>query len=182
MLCINIDQIELYDEKTCELHYLKPIVLKLEHSLISISKWEAKWHKPFSTSEKTVEEMRDYIRCMTLNGEIDPCYYNMISNTDIERIEDYINDEMTATTFRTTKQSGSSPNNKKIVTSEEIYYWMIALNIPFECEKWHLNRLLTLIKVCNIKNSPAKKMSRKDIIARNRAINEANRKKFNSKG
>ena len=180
MLSININQVELFNERTNEFSYLKPIVLKLEHSLISISKWESKWHKPFSTSNKTPSEMRDYIRCMTLNGDIDPAYYEALSGKDITNIEHYINDEMTATTFRSGNNKKTS--SKKIVTSEEIYYWMIALNIPFECEKWHLNRLLTLIKVCNIKNSPKKKMRKKDIYARNRAINQANRNKYNSKG
>ena len=117
---------------------------------------------------------------MTLNGDVDPAYYEALSGKDITNIENYINDEMTATTFKNGNDKKTS--SKKIVTSEEIYYWMIALNIPFECEKWHLNRLLTLIRVCNMKNSPKKKMSKKDIYARNREINQANRNKYNSKG
>lgn len=180
MLTINIEQVELFNDRTNEFTYLKPIVLKLEHSLISISKWESKWHKPFSTSKKTPSEMRDYIKCMTINGDIDPAYYEVLSAEDISSIERYINDEMTAATF--SNRNGKGTKTQKIVTSEEIYYWMIALNIPFECEKWHLNRLLTLIKICNIKNSPKKKMSKKDIYARNKAINKANRNKYNSKG
>ena len=182
MLSINIDQVELFNEQTNEFFYLKPIVLKLEHSLISISKWEAKWHKPFSNSEKTEEEMRDYIRCMTLNGDIAPVYYAVLTGGQIALINEYINNEMTATWFNSNKATKGAQVRGEIVTSELIYYWMIALNIPFECEKWHLNRLLTLIKVCNIKNSPKKKMSKKDIMARNRAINEANRRKYHSKG
>lgn len=181
MLSIHIDQVELFNEQTNEFFYLKPIVLKLEHSLISISKWEAKWHKPFADSQKTDAEMRDYIRCMTLNGDLHPAYYSMLSKEDITKIKDYINDEMTATTFRINGQQKGRAPSKKTITSELIYYWMITLNIPFECEKWHLNRLLTLIRVCNVENSP-KKMSKKDIYAYNRAVNAANRKKFNSKG
>lgn len=181
MLSINIDQVELFNEQTNEFFYLKPIVLKLEHSLISISKWEAKWHKPFADSQKTDAEMRDYIRCMTLNGDLHPAYYSKLSREDIIEIENYINDEMTATTFHIYGQQKSRVPSKKRITSELIYYWMITLNIPFECEKWHLNRLLTLIRVCNVENSP-KKMSKKDIYAYNRAVNAANRKKFNSKG
>ena len=118
---------------------------------------------------------------MTLNGDLHPAYYSMLSKEDITKIEDYINDEMTATTFHINGQQKGRAPSKKTITSELIYYWMITLNIPFECEKWHLNRLLTLIRVCNVENSP-KKMSKKDIYAYNRAVNAANRKKFNSKG
>lgn len=181
MLSINIEQVELFNEKTNEFYYLKPIVLKLEHSLISISKWEAKWHKPFSNSEKTDEEMRDYIRCMTLNGDLHPAYYSKLSSKDITNIENYINDEMTATTFHINGQQKRRPVSSKIITSEDIYYWMITLNIPFECEKWHLNRLLTLIRVCNEENSP-KKMTKRETAAYYKALNAKNRKKFNSKG
>ena len=182
MLSISIEATELFNELTGEFVTLKPVTLKLEHSLISISKWEAKWHKPFSNSDKTAEEMRDYIRCMTLNGDINPSYYTVLTGEQISLINDYINNEMTATWFSNNKTTKGAQVRGEVVTSELIYYWMIALNIPFECEKWHLNRLLTLIKVCNVKNSPKKKMSKKDIMARNRAINEANRRKYNSKG
>ena len=182
MLSITMEATELFNELTGEFVTLKPVTLKLEHSLISISKWEAKWHKPFSNSEKTAEEMRDYIRCMTLNGDIAPVYYAILTGDQIALINEYINNEMTATWFNSNKATKGAQVRGEIVTSELIYYWMITLNIPFECEKWHLNRLLTLIKVCNIKNSPKKKMSKKDIMARNRAINEANRRKYHSKG
>lgn len=181
MLSINIGQIELFNEQTNEFFYLKPIVLKLEHSLISISKWEAKWHKPFSNSQKTDEEMRDYIRCMTLNGDLHPAYYSSLSREDITNIENYINDEMTATTFHTNGQQKRGAPSRKFITSEVIYYWMIVLNIPFECEKWHLNRLLTLIRVCNVESSP-KKMTKKETAAYYKALNAENRKKFSSKG
>ena len=119
---------------------------------------------------------------MTLNGDIAPVYYTVLTVDQIALINEYINNEMTATWFSNNKTTKGAQVRGEIVTSELIYYWMIALNIPFECEKWHLNRLLTLIKVCNIKNSPKKKMSKKDIMARNRAINEANRRKYHSKG
>ena len=180
MLQITTQPVEFFDEKTQEFINKKAQVLQLEHSLISISKWEQKWHKAFLTNkEKSLEETIDYIRCMTLNRDVDPFCYYFISSEDIDRIDQYISDSMTATYFRDDK----TPNrSSEVVTSELIYYWMISLNIPFECQKWHLNRLLTLIKVCQIKNSPPKKRSKREIMAQNAALNAARRKRLNSKG
>ena len=155
-------------------------ILELEHSLVSLSKWESKWLKPFlSTQEKTVEETLDYIRYMTLTPNVDPDVYNYITDSDAEKIYKYIYAPMTATTFPKERQS---KNSSEIITSELIYYWMVALNIPFECQEWHLNRLITLIRVCEVKNQPPKKMSKRDIMSRNAALNAARRKQFNSKG
>ena len=136
--------------------------------------------KPFLSKEaKTVEETLDYIKCMTITQNVDPNVYNSLTSNNIRDINKYIDNPMTATTFSNTKNYNT---NKEIVTAELIYYWMIALNIPMECQKWHLNRLLTLIRVCNIKNSPPEKMSRRDLMSRNAALNAARRKKFNTKG
>lgn len=181
MLRIKIQKQDLWDERNEEFVYIKENqVLELEHSLVSLSKWESKWCKPFLVDkQKTIEETRDYIRCMTLNeSDVDPNCYYCLTDADIEAINKYIDSPMTATTIK--KQESKSA--KSIVTAEIIYYWMIALNIPFECQHWHLNRLMMLIKVCDIKSQPPKKMSKSEIMARNRAINEANRKRFNSKG
>lgn len=136
--------------------------------------------KPFldNKTPKTIAETMDYIRCMTITQNIDPEVYNFLTAENIKSINDYIDAPMTATTFSQQNTSRS----REIVTSELIYYWMIALNIPMKCEKWHLNRLLTLIRVCNIKNTPPKKMSKKDIMSRNAALNAARRKQLNSKG
>lgn len=179
MLQITIPKIELFDEAKEEFISIKEQTLQLEHSLVSISKWESKWNKAFlNRKDLTSEETIDYIRCMTLNKNIDPICYNFLSNSDIQSINDYISAPMTAVYFL------DEPNNKKsndVVTSEVIYYWMIALNIPFECQKWHLNRLLSLIRVCEVKNRP-KKRSGKEIMAQNQAINMARRKQLNSKG
>ena len=155
-------------------------VLQLEHSLVSLSKWESRWNKPFLTKqEKTEAELLDYIKCMTLTQNVNPDIYFHLSKENVEQIKNYIDAPMTATTFRRDNRGGS---NREQVTAELIYYWMIALNIPFECQKWHLNRLLTLVRVCNIKNQPAKKMSKRKLMSRNRALNEARKKRLNTKG
>ena len=181
MLQITIRPFELWDEVKQEfISYKKAQVLQLEHSLISISKWEQKWHKAFlSKNDKTYEETIYYIQCMTLTQNVDPISYYFKSVDDMNRITEYISDSMTATFFMEDKKPARS---SEVVTSELIYYWMIALGIPFECQKWHLNRLLTLIKVCQIKNAPPKKRSKRDIMAQNAALNAARRKRLNTKG
>jgi hypothetical protein len=165
---------EEYDEVKNEFVVPKERVLQLEHSLVSLSKWESKWCKPFLTNKSI-----DYIRCMTMNQNLDIDAYKFIQESVIEEVTAYIALPMTATTFT---KDDKRVTNKEIITAEIIYYWMIALNVPFECQKWHLNRLLTLINVCNIKNQPAKKMAKKDILARNRALNEARKQKLNTEG
>lgn len=180
MLEITIPAVEQWDELNEEFVYSKEQTLKLEHSLVSLSKWESKWCKPFlSKEEKTKEELIDYVRCMTLTQNVDENIYRFLTNENINKINEYIQAPMTATWFSEDKQS---QRNREQITSELIYYWMIALNIPSEYQKWHLNRLLTLIRVCNIKNQPAKKMSRKEIASRNAALNAARRKQLNTKG
>ena len=180
MLQITIPAIELWDEGKQEFVYGNEQVLQLEHSLVSLSKWESKWEKPFLSKEgKTTEETIDYIRCMTITPNVDAEVYNHLTDRIISQVNDYIDAPMTATWFSENKNSASTTEQ---ITSELIYYWMIALNIPFECQEWHLNRLITLIRVCNIKNQPPKKMSRRSILSRNAALNEARRKKYNTKG
>ena len=154
MLKITVPGLELYDEEKNEFINYKDQTLQLEHSLVSISKWEAKWHKPFlSDEDKTLEEIIDYIKCMTITQNVKSDVYDRLTSDNIQTINDYIQDSMTATTFSDDKKTGK----KEIVTSEIIYYWMVTYNIPMECQKWHLNRLLTLVKVCTIKNSPDRK-------------------------
>lgn len=180
MLQITVPPEELWDEKEEKFVYLKSQTLQLEHSLVSLSKWERKWNKVFlSKKEKTLEETIDYIRCMTITQNVHPDVYNRLSNENFDEINAYINAPMTATYF-----SGKEPGtpSREEVTSEIIYYWMIILNIPFEYQKWHLNSLLTLIKVCDIKNKPPKKMSKRDLYKHYAAVNAANRKKYGTKG
>ena len=179
MLLINVPAIEFFDEATEEFVNTKEQTLHLEHSLVSLSKWESKHMKPFfSKKEKTHDEILDYIRCMTLDKRVDENVYRSLTVQNFEDVETYIGSPMTATTF----SDNSSKPNREIITSELIYYWMIAQNIPFECEKWHLNRLFTLIRVCNVKNAPSKKRSRREIMSYNAAVNAARRQKYNTKG
>lgn len=180
MLEITIPATELWDERNEEFIATKEQTLRLEHSLVSLSKWESKWCKPFlSKTNKTDEEMIDYVRCMTLTQNIPDEVYRCLTDDNIRKINEYIDAPMTATWFHEDKAKGTS---REQTTSELIYYWMIALNIPFECQKWHLNRLLTLIRVCNIKNQPPKKMSKRDIMSRNAALNAARRNQLHTKG
>lgn len=180
MLQITIPASEQWDESKQEFVNTKEQTLQLEHSLVSLSKWESKWCKSFfSKREKTYEETLNYIQCMTLTQNVKPEVYNCLTQENIDQINEYIEAPMTATYFNKDEKSKGS---NETITSELIYYWMIALNIPFECQKWHLNRLLTLIRVCEIKNQPPKKMSKSSIMSRNAALNAARRKKLNSKG
>lgn len=180
MLHITIPAVEQWDENKQEFIVTKEQTLCLEHSLVSLSKWESKWGKPFlSKDAKTFEETVDYVRCMTITQNVDPNVYNFMTNGNIEEVNKYIGAPMTATWFAEDRGGKSS---RETITSELIYYWMISLNIPFECQKWHLNRLLTLIRVCNVKNQPPKKMSQRDVMSRNAALNAARRKQLNSRG
>ena len=167
--------LEEWDEKNQMFIPPKTVKLQLEHSLISLHKWESKWHKPFfSKDEKSPEETIDYIKCMTLTQNVNPDIYEMLSDSNVAEIQDYIADPMTATTF---SEKNSGKGSREIVTAELVYYWMLSLNIPFECRKWHINQLLTLIRVCNVKNEPPKKRSRSELINHHRAVNAARRKK-----
>lgn len=171
---------EGWDEKAERFVEPKTVTLKLEHSLVSISKWESKWCKAFLSSvDKTDEEIADYIKCMTVTQNVDPDVYNHLNAENYKQIQEYINAPMTATTFSDDK---NAKRNREVVTSELIYYWMFSLQIPKELEKWHLNRLITLIRVFNVKNADPKKMSKRDIMSRNAQLNAARRQQLNSKG
>ncbi len=178
----------LFDEVKEE--FLPPVDIKetkiqLEHSLISLKKWEQKWHKPFLKDDnKTSEELLDYICCMTLSHGVDPEIYNWIPKNVIDQIVDYIKDPMTATSFtENTYLVGAQKSSREGITAEIIYYWMITLSIPVEFQKWHLNQLLTLIKVVSVKNSKSTKKMSPQMAARERAaLNEARKRKYNSKG
>lgn len=181
MLTIVIPETELFDSSTNEFVYIKQQTLSLEHSLVSIQKWEAKWKKSFlnTMSERTVEEAIDYVRCMTITKNVNPLVYSNMPKEVFEQINKYINDDMTATTFNDDNKKGS----REIITAELIYFWMVNFGIPFECKKWHLNQLLTLIKVCAVKaNDSNKKMSKNQILKQNSELNAIRRQRLKSKG
>lgn len=179
---IHVPEQELFDNETQTFTYLKETTFKIEHSLVAIAKWEAKWHVSFLDDrvEKTDEMILDYIKCMTISQNVDPRIYNYLPPNVIKEINDYIGDPMTATKITNTDEN---INNGEYITNEIIYYYMIAQNVPLECEKWHFNRLMTLLRVCSIKNNPdKKKMNRRDILNQNRALNEARKKAMHTKG
>ena len=180
MIEINVPSSEAFNEKTNEFVPLKAYTLSLEHSLVSISKWEANWKKPFLHSQKTPEEMLDYIKCMTISQNIPNEVYYRIPASEVDRIAKYIDDSMTATTF--SRIGDQKPHRHEIVTAEVIYYWMIQANVPYECRKWHLNQLLTLLQVCAEKNKPPKKQSKKALADHWSALNAARRAKLHTKG
>ena len=180
MLQITIPAREFWDEINEEFIPVKEVNLTLEHSLVSISKWEAKWHKAFlGKEEKTLEETIDYVKCMTLTQNVSSDVYKRLTDENIKEIKDYIEDPHTATVIY---EDPNAPKSRETITSELIYYWMVALNIPPEYQKWHLNRLLTLIRICNIKNKPPKKLSQRQLMSRNSALNAARRAKYGTKG
>lgn len=189
MLDIYIPPRELYDEDedgNVIFLYPKGGMLHLEHSLISLSKWEMKWGKPYLDlrTPKTREESIDYVRCMTVGKELDALSYASIADEQMDVINDYIGAPMTATWFAKTPGSGNGRGmSHEIITNELIYYWMIQFQIPFECEKWHLNRLMTLIRVCNIKQAgPGKKMSKRELMERNTRLNAERKARLKTKG
>lgn len=178
-LTIKIEGQEWVDNKTMEFHSTEPTTLVLEHSLISISKWEAKWKKSYIDSpEKTNEELYDYIRCMNIKGDVDIDVVKRITKEDYLKVIDYISDSMSATIIA---KPNLSNNKEQFVTSELIYAWMANLGIDFSCEKWHISRLLKLIAVCSELNKEPEKLSPKEAVKRQREINERNKKKFAAK-
>ena len=180
MLYITIPAQELFDESKQEFVNLKEQTLQLEHSLVSISKWESKWCTPFyAKREKTAEETMDYIKCMTITQNVKDEVYERFTRANIDEVLKYIESPMTATTITRPKKSGP---NKENVTSELVYHWMIDLGIPFECQKWHINRLLTLIDVRNVKTQPPKKVGKRETINTYAMLNEARKKQLNTRG
>lgn len=179
MLHIDVHPPEQFDNSKQEFVDTESDHLMLEHSLVSLSKWEQSFEKPFiSTDNKTDEEVRAYIKFMVVGDEPSPVTLQNLSQKDVDAVSDYIKAKMTATWF---PEEPGRPNGE-VITSELIYYWMIALNIPFECQNWHLNTLLTLIQVCNRKNAPARKMSRAEAMARQREQNLKRRAQLGSTG
>ena len=180
MLTLFVVGDEYYNEETQEFETHGDFVLELEHSLVSLSKWESIHNKPFLTEKaKTPDEIMSYISCMILTPVYPEGIVDRLSRSNLETINNYIESKQTATTF------GEMPARKgrgETITAELIYYWMVAFTISFECERWHLNRLFALIRICNIKNSPAKKLSRGEIARRNRELNEKRKAELGTSG
>jgi len=183
MLEITIPDVEIFISATNEFLTIKGGKVSLEHSLLSISKWEAKHHKYFLNNKTlTQSEILDYIRCMVVKSTVDNRVFYYLDNRTLSAINDYMNDPMTATWFGS--QNEGQPGNTvrgKIVTSELLYYYMISFNIPMNCEKWHVNRLLTLIQVCQAEQNPVK-LSGKALANRNTKLNEERLKRYHTHG
>lgn len=180
MLTIIVPGQEFFDETKSEFTTIGDFVLELEHSLLAVSKWESKYKKPFLTDEKkSADETFFYVKAMIITPNYPIDALSALTKENLASINDYIESSESATTF------GSMPERKgrgEVITSELIYYWMVAFSIPFECERWHLNRLLALIRICNIKNSKPKKMSRGEIAQRNRELNARRRAELGTSG
>lgn len=180
MLEITVAGTKFYDEENEKFIIRDEFRLELEHSLVSLSKWESHFEKPFlGPDKKTSEETLWYVKAMIKTPNTPPEVFQRLSEANILEINKYIGSKRTATTFRETKPK---PGPRDIITSEIIYYWMISLNIPFECQHWHLDRLLTLIRVCNEKNAPPKKMNKREMAAERRRLNEERRAKYGTSG
>lgn len=182
MLIITVPALEVFDESKGTFTTFEETTLELEHSLVSLSKWESKWQKPFLGPEKkSTEETLSYIEAMTLTLDVSSDVYDRLTAKNIESVNEYIDRKMSATWFKE-DESPNRPRSREIITSELIYYWLVALTIPFECQYWHLNRLLTLVRICNEKNQPEKKMSRAELAARNRSLNDQRRAQLSTRG
>lgn len=182
MLRIEVENTQLWDEEREQFISTEPTVIHLEHSLVAISKWESIYKRPYLVPQEfSKKETLDYIKCMCLDNDIsDDVFYAIYASQSLmHKIDEYINSSPTATTINEPK---TNKRNTEKVSSELIYYWMVANEIPFSCETWHIERLLTLIRVCNVKNQPPKKQSPKDVYARNKRLNDARRAKYHSKG
>jgi hypothetical protein len=180
MLTLEVPLSEAFDNETKKFVTGEVFVLELEHSLASLSKWESHFEKPFlGQGDKSTEETIWYVKAMTLTPDVPEEIYDKLSSANLRAITQYINAKMTATTI---SEHGPQAKSREVITAEVMYHWMVALQIPFECQYWHLNRLLTLVRVCNIKNAPPKKVGRKTAAQQQRDLNAARRAQMGTRG
>lgn len=180
MLKLTFPPADFFDEDSQKFISLPGFELELEHSLLALSEWESKWEKPFlGESSLTPEETLDYVRCMIVTPEFPPDALDRLDDETVQQVVSYIERKMTATWFA---DSGSRGPRVETITSELIYYWMTTYQIPFECERWHLNRLMTLIRICDVKQNPPKKRSPEEVAQRNAEINRKRREQLGTKG
>lgn len=180
MLTITVPGAELFDEEKQEFDKTEDVTIELEHSLAALQRWESKWEKPFlGADKKSTEEVLGYVEAMCLTPNVPSEVFSRLSDDNMTAINEYIEAKMTATWF---SEDPNAKKSREVITAELIYYWMTQLNIPFECENWHLNRLFTLIKVANLKQSKPRKMSKAQIMAQNRALNEQRRNQLGTSG
>lgn len=180
MLTIEVAMTEAYDEEHQMFVSKDLVTLELEHSLVSLSKWESIYEKPFlGEKNKTSEEVLGYVKAMTLTPKVPEEVFHKLSSDNISDINTYIDARMSATWFN---EAPGAPRSRDVITSELIYYWMTVFQIPFECESWHLNRLFTLIRICNIKQSKPKKMTRAEMASRNRELNAQRKSRLGTTG
>lgn len=185
MLKLVIPALELFDEKNNLFINQDEVTLELEHSLVALAKWESKWEKPFlGSDEKSTEETLDYLRCMTLNPDVPPEVYRRINDDHMAQVNKYLEAKMSATWFTEPKVSGNAPvrRSRETITAEIIYYWIVALQLDWEVQHWHLNRLFTLIKVCNQKNAPEKKRPKRDMVAERQRLNAERKAAMKTQG
>ena len=196
MLTLTIPGSQRWDPNKEEFQYTKPVELRLEHSLVSLAKWEFNWHIPFLSNSGTLtpEQQLDYVRCMTVTQGVDPDVYQRLTKENHRAINQYIDDPATATWFRgepkpnepkSTQKPRPKPrarHGRTETTAEVLYCQMFQLGIPKECEKWHLNRLLTLLRVCQEVNMPPKKIPRGEAMAQQRLLNEQRKARLHTKG
>jgi hypothetical protein len=180
MLLILVGEEEMFNDETQEFIQVEQFSLELEHSLASLSKWESKFEKPFlGNSPHTKKETFEYLKMMVVTENVPSEIFERLSRDNLESINEYIDSKQSATIFNEMPNRKSS---REIITSELIYYWMVAFTIPFECEHWHLNRLFALIRICGIKNSKDQKMPKDKIARQYRDLNEQRKAKLNTRG
>jgi hypothetical protein len=180
MLTITVLGEEHWDQENEKFVYPDSFKLELEHSLVSLSKWESKWEVPFlGEKPKTTEMVLDYIECMILTPDPPADWISKLSKENIEEITAYFDSKQSATWFN---DHHPEPKTGETITSELVYYWLDICDIDWQAQYWHLNRLLTLVKIHTVKQAKPKPMSRSEMLRRRRALNKQRLKEMEEGG